>query len=231
MSSLVKRLGRNETLRGFLCALVAFYIRLAYASGRWEVIGGDVAQRLWDEGKPFILAFWHGRILMMPKIWRHGVPIHMLISEHRDGELIARTVAHFGIHWVKGSKTRGGAHALRTMLKALKAGECVGITPDGPKGPRMQASDGIVRVAQMSGCPILPAAFGASRRTVVSSWDRFVVAGPLARGVFVWGEPIHVPADADALGIEHYRGLVELALRAVTRLADERTGTVPVEAA
>ncbi len=227
----VKRIGESERVRGALCWLGAQYIRLVHATGRWEVIGGEEAARLWDQGRPFILCFWHGRILMMPKIWRKGVPIHMLISHHRDGQIIARTVAHFGIGWLAGSTGRGGGAALRTMLKALKAGECVGITPDGPRGPRMRASGGIVAVARLSGCPILPATFGVRRRRTLSSWDRFAVAEPLSRGLFVWGRPITVPADADEATLEHCRRAVEDELNAITRFADERMGCSPVEPA
>jgi len=226
-----KRLGRSEGLRGFLCWLTAQYIRLVHSTGRWEVVGGDIPAAFWDQGKPFILAFWHGRILMMPKSWRRAAPIHMLISQHRDGQLIARSVAHFGIHWLAGSTTRGGSQALRAMLKALKAGEYVGITPDGPKGPRMRASAGIVNVARMSGCPIIPATFGASWRIVLGSWDRFVVAKPFTKGVFVWGQPITVPRDADEATMEACRQAVEDELNAITREADRRMAVAPVEPA
>ncbi len=223
---LAKRIGKSEALRGALCWLTSLYIRLVYATGRWTVVNGDTAARLWDQNSPFILAFWHGRILMMPKSWRVGVPIHMLISQHRDGLLIARTVAHFGIATVAGSTTRGGGAALRAMLKSLKAGECVGITPDGPKGPRMRASAGIVNVARLSGCPILPATFGASRRKVLGSWDRFALALPFSAGVFVWGEAITVPRDASDEEMEALRLRVETSLNAITTDADARVGQV-----
>jgi lysophospholipid acyltransferase (LPLAT)-like uncharacterized protein len=226
-----KRLGRSERLRGFLCWLTAQYIRLVHATGRWEVVGGEIPAAFWDQGRPFILAFWHGRILMMPKCWRPEAAIHMLISQHRDGQLIARTVSHFGIHWLAGSSTRGGSQALRAMLKALKAGEYVGITPDGPKGPRMRASAGIVNVARLSGCPIIPATFAASRRRVLGSWDRFVVARPFAGGVFVWGRPIEVPRDADATTMEACRQAVEAEMNAITRAADQRMAMPPIEPA
>lgn len=232
--SWAKRIGKSEELRGALCWLGSLYIRFVYLTGRWGVINGGHAQALWDQGKPFILAFWHGRILMMPKSWRASVPIHMLISQHRDGQLIARTVSHFGIHTVQGSTTRGGSAALRSMLKFLKTGECVGITPDGPKGPRMRASDGIVAVARLSGVPILPATFAASRRTLLSSWDRFALALPFSRGVFVWGDPIMVAKDADEAAMEAARLAVEDSLNAITRDADSRVGREspePAEAA
>ncbi len=119
-------------MRRVLCWLAARYIRLAHASGRWSVVGADIPKRLWDEGKPFILCFWHGRLLMMPYCWRSGIPIHMLVSRHRDGRLIADTVGYFNVGTVAGSTRHGGSSALRTLLRILKEGQSVGITPDGP---------------------------------------------------------------------------------------------------
>lgn len=221
---LAKRIGKSERLRGLLCWLGSLYIRFVHATGSWRVVNGGHAEALWDQDKPFILAFWHGRILMMPKSWRSSVPIHMLISQHRDGQLIARTVAHFGIDTVAGSTTRGGSAALRAMLKFLKAGECVGITPDGPKGPRMRASSGIVNVARLAGVPVLPATFSARRRRLLGSWDRFAVALPFSAGVFVWGDPIVVSRDASDGELERLRLEVEASLNAITVEADGLMG-------
>lgn len=228
---MLKRILKSDGLRRALCWLGSLYIRLVHATGRWQVIGGDAARAHWAAGRPFILCFWHGRILMMPHCWPRDKAIHMLISQHRDGQIIARTVGHFGIKTVAGSSSRGGAQALRAMVKALKTGDCVGITPDGPRGPRMRASDGAVALARLSGAPIIPATFGAARGRVVQSWDRFLVAWPFGRGVIVWGDPIDVPRDADTDQLEAARARVEDALNTITAEADRLTGRVPVEPA
>ena len=168
---------------------------------------------------------------MMPYCWDHRKTIYMLISQHRDGQLIARTVGHFGIKTAAGSSTRGGAGALRTMVKALKQGDYVGVTPDGPRGPRMRASEGIVSVARLSGAPVIPAAFGVNRGPTLSSWDSFLVAWPFARGVIVWGDPIYVDREAKGEALETVRRQVEDGLNAVTAEADRLSGRVPVEPA
>jgi len=219
----------GSALRGAFCWLVAFYIRLVWATGRWQVVGAEHPQRFWRAGEPFIGAFWHGRILMMPCAWQTSRRMNMLISQHRDGELIARTIGHFGLATVRGSSRRGGAQAFRAMLRALRAGEYVGITPDGPHGPRMRAADGIVTVARIAGLPILPATFGVSRRVVLGSWDRFVVALPFSRGVVAWGAPIEVPAEASPAALERMRREVEDALNRITDEADRRCGQAPVQ--
>lgn len=228
---ILKDLTKSDAVRDALCWLGAQYIRLVRATGRWAVVGGEAPAAFWAEGKPFILAFWHGRILMMPYCWRRSVPIHMLISQHRDGQIIARTVSHFGIATVAGSSSKGGSAALRTMLRALKDGQCVGITPDGPRGPRMRASDGIVQVARMSGVPVIPCTFASRRRRVLGSWDRFIVALPFSAGVFVWGQPINVQAGASAEELSAARQAVEDGLTAICAEADRRMGHAPIEAA
>ncbi len=226
---LAKRIGKSERIRGALCWLASQYIRLVWATGRWRVEGAHIPAAHWDQDKPFILAFWHGRLLMMPQCWRGDKAIHMLISQHRDGQLIARTVGHFGIKTVEGSSTRGGAGALRAMLKALKAGECIGITPDGPKGPRMRvASDGIVAVARMSGCPVIPATYAAANHRRLGSWDRFIVPLPFTRGVILWGEPIAIGRDTDEALARH---TIEDAMNALAAQADRMMGTEPVDPA
>jgi lysophospholipid acyltransferase (LPLAT)-like uncharacterized protein len=228
---IAKTLTRTEGVRRVLCWLAAQYIRLVYVTGRWRVEGGEAAESFWDRDQPFILAFWHGRILMMPYCWRRRQPINMLISQHRDGQIIARTVSHFGIETIVGSSSKGGSAALRAMLQSLKGGTCVGITPDGPRGPRMRASDGIVQVAKLSGRPILPCSFATRRRKILGSWDRFAVALPFSEGVFVWGAPITIPKDAKASDLQAARDAVEASLNAITEQADRQMGHRPVEPA
>ncbi len=211
---------KSDRVRIVLCWIGAQYIRLVWRTGRWQVVNGEVPRAYWEAGKPFILSFWHGRILMMPYSWRRSVPIHMLISKHRDGKIIANTVSHFGIRSITGSSSRGGAAALRSMLKALKAGECVGITPDGPRGPRMRASEGIVQVARMSGAEVIPATYSVASGRVLRSWDRFLVALPFSRGAIVWGDPIAVPRDGDAASLESARRAIEDSLTEISRKAD-----------
>ncbi|HIJ38100.1 MAG TPA: lysophospholipid acyltransferase family protein, partial [Rhodospirillaceae bacterium] len=189
---------------------------------------GEIPAFFWEQNKPFILAFWHGRILMMPFCWRRERPINMLISQHRDGQIIARTVSHFGIDTIAGSSSRGGFSALRSMLKNLKAGRCVGITPDGPRGPRMTASEGIVQLAKISGTPIIPCTFSSRWRFVLGSWDRFILALPFSRGEIRWGQPITVPGDANPALLEELRATIEQQLNAITDETDRRMGHPPI---
>jgi lysophospholipid acyltransferase (LPLAT)-like uncharacterized protein len=215
---------RSDQLRRLVCWLISLYIRFVFATSRWRVVGGDIPRRLHEGGRPFILAFWHGRLLMMPMAWDRSVKIHMLISSHRDGRIIADAVKHFGIGSIAGSSSRGGTSALRQMVKQLKAGDCVGITPDGPRGPAMRASSGIVATARLAAAPVVPLAYAARGRRVLRSWDLFLLAFPFTSGVFVWGEPIEVPPHADEAELERCRRLVEDRLNAAGAEADRLVG-------
>ncbi len=211
-------------VRAVLCRLIAVYIRLVYATSRWETRNAEAVNALWDTDSPFILAFWHGRMFMMPTMWRRGAPVGMLISRHRDGELIARTLRHFGIDAIRGSTSRGGEGALREVLRALKSGKWIGFTPDGPRGPLMRASDGVISAARLAGVPVVPAACAVSRRKVLSSWDRFAIPFPLSRGICIWGEPISVPRDADGEALEASRRSLERSLNEISAAADRYCG-------
>ena len=219
-----RRLIRGDRLRHALCWVIHLYIRLVYATNRWSVEGAERPSGLRAAGRAFILAFWHGRLLMIPMAWQRLAPMHMLISGNRDGRIIADAVTYFGVASIAGSTRHGGSAALRAMLRRLSAGDCVGITPDGPRGPAMTASAGIVNVARLAGVPIVPIVFATSRQRILASWDRFCLPFPFGRGVYLWGEPIEIPAEIDAQGVEDARRLVEARMIELTREADRRVG-------
>src|SRR3954447_13605361 len=219
-----RHLFHSEGLRRLLCWVIQLYIRFVYRTNRWSAEGGDIPLRLRQQGQAFILAFWHGRLLMIPMAWQRLAPMHKLISAHRDGRIIADAVRYFGVNSIAGSTRRGGSSALRQMLKQLAAGDCVGITPDGPRGPAMQASAGIVNVARLARVPIVPVVFATSRGRVLRSWDRFHLARPFGRGVFIWGKPIEVEAELDQPGLERTRLVVERRMNEMADQADRRVG-------
>jgi len=220
----LRRVLRNARLRRVACWFIHWYIRLVYLTTSWSTEGTEWPHRLRSEGKPFILAFWHGRLLMIPMAWQRLAPMHMLISAHPDGQIIADAVTYFGVDSIAGSTSRGGTAALRTMLKRLKAGDCVGITPDGPRGPAMSASTGIVNIARLARVPILPITYATSRRRMLATWDRFHLSWPFGRGVYLWGEPIEIAEELDDAGLECARRLVESRMVEMVCEAERRVG-------
>lgn len=230
---LSRRIIRNPIVQAALCWLVAAYVRLVYWTGRWTIVGDEALVGYVTSGKPFIIAFWHGRLLMIPfSNKKQGRSVDMLISNHPDGRLIAKTVGHLGVGTIVGSTSRGGTKAARELTRRLRDEKgIIGITPDGPRGPRMRASDGVVALARLAEVPIFAVAYSTSRGKQLGSWDRFLLPYPFSRGVFAWSDPIHVPNDADKTVLDSKRIEVESTLTAVLRRCDKMMGRPPVEPA
>lgn len=131
--------------------------------------------------EPFIMACWHGELLMIPYAYtkyRKNPHVKLLISEHFDGNLIAKTLGFFGFDTIRGSSTRGGAKALIESIKSIKSGYDLGITPDGPKGPRHEVHDGIVVMAQKAKVKIVLVEIKPSKYWLINSWDKFIIPKP-----------------------------------------------------
>ena len=219
-----RRFLRSALLRQIACWVTHCYIRFVYLTNRWTVEGSDWTRRLTREGRSFICVFWHGRLLMMPLAWHRMTSFHMLISAHRDGRIIAGAMSYFGIGTIAGSTRRGGLPALRAILKRLREGGCVGITPDGPRGPAMTVSIGTVNIARLAGVPIVPVTYATSRRRVLATWDRFHLALPFGRGVYLFGEPMEIAAELDEEGLETARRLLETRMVEMVSEADRLVG-------
>lgn len=149
-------------------------------------------------GQPKIFAFWHNRILMMPYLYERYCPgrrMLMLVSRSRDGEFITRIMNRFGIDGVRGSSSKGGSGALREMVRELekKSARDIGITPDGPRGPKGRVQDGVLAVSHASGKPIIPVTTHLSRKWELPSWDRFQIPQPGALCRVVVGPAVPAP--------------------------------------
>jgi lysophospholipid acyltransferase (LPLAT)-like uncharacterized protein len=158
---------------------------------------GDERIREWERtGTHFILAFWHRHLLLMPYAYG-GKKISVLVSQSKDGELIARTVARLGIDSSRGSSSRGGIAGMRSILRKAAEGWDIAFTPDGPRGPLREVQPGVILAAASTGLPILPVAIAASRAKLLRSWDRFLVPLPFSTVHLVYGEPLVVERRGD----------------------------------
>ena len=141
----------------------------------------------------FIFSLWHGQLL--PLLWHHrGEGVLVLISEHKDGEIVARAAVSLGFGLIRGSSSRGADRALISMSRALQAGKEVAITPDGPKGPAQKFAPGALVAAQRSDSFIVPIGVTADRAWRLRSWDRFMIPKPFARITIAYGNPAKVAA-------------------------------------
>nr|WP_239058554.1 lysophospholipid acyltransferase family protein [Acidithiobacillus ferrianus] len=209
-----------------VAALAAYIIKGIALSVRWQEEGDAGVRALIEAGQPFLLAFWHGRGVMVAQAyWRvGGRRIKILISEHRDGELIAATMAHWGYGAVRGSTKRGAVRGARGMLRAAHAGYDLAISPDGPRGPREVLQEGVVELARMSGLPIVPVTYSARWAKRFASWDGFLLPLPGARVVVLWGEPVRIPRDADTDTLIASQRALEATMIGLRQRADARVG-------
>jgi lysophospholipid acyltransferase (LPLAT)-like uncharacterized protein len=215
---MLKKFLKSETGQDWAARLAAGYIAFVYRTTRWTVLGAP------PEG-PFIGCFWHQRMLLLPPIWGARRPLHMLISSHRDGVLISKTIARYGVPTIVGSTNRGASDALRGMLAILKRGEIVAVTPDGPRGPARQAAQGVAAASSLARVPVVPATYSVSRAKFLRSWDRFMIPLPFGRGVMLWGEPLPPPAARD--GIDALTAALQARLDELCVEADRMTGLAP----
>jgi len=166
----------------------------------------------------YVYAFWHENILV-PAYHYGRRDIHVLISEHADGQMIAEACRHLGFRVVRGSATRGGARAIRQMVRHSRTAH-LAITPDGPRGPRRRVQPGVVYLAALTGLPIVPFGIAFERAWRMRSWDRFAVPWPGSTAVCITAEPIYVPENVRKDQLEHYRLRVQEAMDAVSEAAE-----------
>ena len=204
----MSRLTRNPRVQGVMARVLSAYLGLTLKTIRWRCFGLEGAERVWDAGGGAVVCFWHGRLLLAPAIWPAGraQEPRVLVSLSPDGEFIARAMARLGFPAIRGSsakksdpaKAKGGAAAFRDVLKWIRSGGAVAITPDGPRGPAEVMAEGPPMLAGMSGAPVLLAGIACRPCLRMKSWDRAVVPLPFGRGAVVWGDPIRVASSTQA---------------------------------
>jgi len=201
----------------------AMLVRLLGATWRVDRGGLTAFDAAIGRGERCIFAFWHARLL--PLVWTHrGRGIMVLVSRHRDGELITRIIERLGFATARGSSTRGGEEGLMDMLRRAQEDRLLAITPDGPRGPAGALKPGIVYLASRSGVPIVPIATASRRCWKLRSWDRFRIPLPFTRVVVAYGAPIPVPPGLEGDALESWRVRVQGALDAHTESVARRAG-------
>jgi len=184
---------------------------------QFDEVNPEIIRRFWEKGIPVIGAFWHGRLLMMPVVYK-GKDLSFLVSPHRDGQVVGKAFGRFGFHAILGSTTRKGFSGFKQMVKAR--GSDIAIVPDGPRGPRRRVQIGVIELAKLTERAVIPLSFSASKRKIFKTWDQFLLPYPFSKGVFMWGEPIEVDPQGDRSHLEEKRILLEDRLNDLTERAD-----------
>lgn len=200
----------------WIVRLGTLLVRALASTWRVRVIGDEGLRTEREEGRPVIITLWHGQ--MLPFLYQHrGEQVAVVISEHRDGEIIARIAMALGHRTVRGSTTRGAGRALLSMVRQVESGRDIAVTPDGPRGPAKSFAPGALIVAQRTGAAIIPATVVAKSAWRLKSWDRFMIPRPFTRLVISYGDAAHVQVgDARAASNEapRFQQLMEEAERA-----------------
>lgn len=186
---------RDERRIRWVLRLGGPLIRLLASTWRVREVNDAPWRALRARGQAFIFTLWHGHLLA--QTWtRRGEGITVMISEHRDGEIIARLVESWGYRTVRGSTSRGAGRALLGMVRELEAGKEFAITPDGPRGPAGSVQPGVLLASQRAGAPIVTMRSDVSRAWRLRSWDQFLIPKPFATVRITYGDPF-VAADTD----------------------------------
>lgn len=231
--------GRAPARTALLGWLAAGYIRLVHRTTRWTV-AGDVAGQAAICGPGGVVAVsWHGRLFLAPAYAPPGKRSVAMISRSRDGDLFASVLRHWRIAMVRGSshdlakrRPKGGVRAFAGALEELTGNRSVvGITPDGPRGPRWRAQPGAARLAAAARAPVIAIAFSVRWGWILRSWDQFLLPFPFGRGAIVYGAPRNPPPGGDPDAAARFSAQIEADLNSVTCHADALCGRAVCAAA
>jgi lysophospholipid acyltransferase (LPLAT)-like uncharacterized protein len=230
----MKSLLNSSFMQNLIAAVVVGYLKFVYATTRWQIENQAPVEALWDAKGPVVLMFWHERLHLGHACWPRGraQPVCVLASLSKSGEVSMKINTHFGYHSIRGSsakksdpaKQKGGAQAFRELLRWLKKGGCVTMTPDGPRGPRREMTEGTLRLSQMTGAPMILVGESSSSFIQLKTWDEMRIPLPFGRGAIVWEVLPPVPSDIDEVGMETLCEQTGKALSDVTDRADALIG-------
>ncbi|HVO68344.1 MAG TPA: lysophospholipid acyltransferase family protein [Syntrophales bacterium] len=207
MIKYLSRLALKYGLIPFAHNLIRAYLSLI----RIRIFNEDMALKYLASGGKMIVALWHQRILaVMGYARRFGIyEPSVMISQSRDGEMIADVYRRFNFRPVRGSSSRGGKQALAEMVASLSDHQIAVHVLDGPRGPRGVVKPGLIVMAQLSGIPIVPIYITSNRAWILKSWDRTMIPKPFSTITFRWGEPVYVPKNLDGDSFENIRKQIE----------------------
>jgi lysophospholipid acyltransferase (LPLAT)-like uncharacterized protein len=208
-----------------LAALI--YLLVRSVSATWRCHAEDQSGLIQSaQNRPVIFGLWHNRLALSMMIWGYvrkkqpAAKLVALISASQDGGILSRVLGHFGVQAVRGSSSRRGPQALLELTSWVEQGYHIAITPDGPRGPRYVAQEGIIALAQVTGCPIVPVSSAVRWKVCLKSWDRFQIPLPFVRCQITFGPALCVPRECSDAERETLRQQLEERLKRITRDSD-----------
>ena len=189
-----KKIIKNFFIQNILVLLAILYIQFVKFTSKIRIENNNYPNKYWKDEKPFILAFWHSQLMMVSFSWSYKKKINILASGHSDGRFGAKVGNFFKLNNIQTSNKNKNL-SLRPVFQLLKSQQYIGITPDGPRGPKEKVPEGIIKIAKSSNVPIIPLGYWSSRNFALKSWDSFLITLPFSKCNFVWGEEVKIPKN------------------------------------
>ncbi|MBL8543720.1 MAG: lysophospholipid acyltransferase family protein [Hyphomonadaceae bacterium] len=239
---MLKKILGNSWVQFLIGRAIGGYMLFVGVTTRWQKVNHQAVEPFWrPDGGKLIGCIWHGRFSLIHKLWcfERGVPkAKMLISQSREGGIVAHTSRTVGAEVIRGSaakgkQAKGGVEAMRAMARHIEGGGVMAMTPDGPRGPRMRVKKGPIQLAKLAGAPLMGVTWSTSNRIVFDkSWDQFILPLPFGRGALIWTDPIAPPPlDASDEEIEAVRQKLEDEMNRIAAEADRIAGVAVIEPA
>ena len=185
------------------------FIFLTGVTAKISWVGKEIVDEMIESNRPFIICAWHHDIYFSTWLLKE-MNLTALISSSRDGEYINQVLSGFGFKAVRGSSTRGGIGAMKQLVRCLKEGQSIAITPDGPQGPIHKVQEGIIALAKMTGAPIIPWRYEDNSCWHLNSWDNHKIPKPFSKISSVFGQPFYIPKSASSSDFENYCQQLEI---------------------
>ena len=203
-----KKLLKKKFVQNILGFFTFLYIRAVNLTSSIQFENESIPKQFWNNDKPFILAFWHSQLMMIGFSWKKNKNVNILASGHSDGRFGAIVGKYFNLNNIQTSK-KNNSISLKPIFKLLNDNNYIGITPDGPRGPKEIVSEGIIKIAKSSKVPIIPIGFWSSKNFKLKSWDSFLITLPFSKCSFVWNKPLEIPYNIQENQIQHYQKLLQ----------------------
>ena len=203
-----KKLLKKKFVQNILGFFTFLYIRAVNLTSSIQFENESIPKQFWNNDKPFILAFWHSQLMMIGFSWKKNKNVNILASGHSDGKFGAIVGKYFNLNNIQTSK-KNKSISLKSIFKLLNDNNYIGITPDGPRGPKEIVSEGIIKIAKSSKVPIIPIGFWSSKNFKLKSWDSFLITLPFSKCSFVWSKPLEIPNNIHKNQIQYYQKLLQ----------------------
>jgi lysophospholipid acyltransferase (LPLAT)-like uncharacterized protein len=220
---LLRKITYSWLFQQLICLIILFYMKFVYHSCKREFINEKILLESIKNKTPILISFWHNRLMMIPFITIKPKKLYScynfmtLSSKHGDGRFVGKVMEKIGLISIYGSSnnskkaSRGiEISSLKQIIKGLKNGLSLGITPDGPRGPNQKINGDIINIAKLSKAKILVMSYSCSKNKRLKSWDKFYIPLPFGKLCFYFDDSlIEVPSDLDKNGEEEFKRLVE----------------------